>query len=153
MEDLTNFDKGKFNIKNEEFKMHYTRLTRLLRLGNIKKWMKEQGEKLGIRVHITPSPYTSQKCPKCSTVDKNNRPTQEKFECVECHFTDEADFVSPVNILTNFTSDVLREKLHTADIYGRCQPKKLKRGTIKKIVSSCHEASLRASSNGYPVMV
>ena len=136
MEDITNFAKGKFDIKNEEFNMSYTRLTRLLRLGNIKKWFKEQAEKLGIRVHITTPAYSSQQCPMCHSIDRKNRKTQEDFECIECGFKENADYVAATNLSLRFSSDVLRKKLHTCDQHGRLLPRKLTRETIKKILSS-----------------
>ncbi|MBP9722725.1 MAG: transposase [Gammaproteobacteria bacterium] len=43
--------------------------------------------------------HTSQKCSKCSYSDSNNRKTQEKFECVKCHYQDNADINAAKNIL------------------------------------------------------
>ena len=136
---MENFDSSKFKkslISNEEFKLSYTRLVRLLRLGNIKKWMLEQGEKRGIRIHITNPAYSSQQCPKCKHIDRDNRPTQEDFKCIECGFEDEADFVSPINLRNRFLIDVLKEKLHTMDEFARMIPKRMNKETVKKILSS-----------------
>ena len=136
MEDLDTKDFRSCIASSAEFKEKYTRLIRLLRLGNIKKWMLEQAEKRGIRVHTTPAPYTSQECPECHFIDQNNRKTQEHFECVGCGFKDEADFVSPINIKNRFSSNVLREKLHQIDDYGRLSPKKIHREKLKEFLSS-----------------
>lgn len=43
--------------------------------------------------------FTSQTCPACGHVDKENRLTQHQFACVACHFTGHADHVGAVNIL------------------------------------------------------
>lgn len=43
--------------------------------------------------------YTSQTCPCCGNVSKDNRKTQAKFECVECGFEENADVVGAINIL------------------------------------------------------
>ncbi len=43
--------------------------------------------------------YTSQTCSQCGHVAKENRQTQEKFECVECGFVANADFNAACNIL------------------------------------------------------
>jgi putative transposase len=147
MEDLDNKDFRSSLVSSEEFKEKYTRLIRLLRLGNIKKWMLEQAEKRGMRVHTTPAPYTSQECPECNFIDHNNRKTQEEFECLECKFKDEADFVSPINIENRFSSNVLREKLHQTDDYGRLSPKKISREKLKEFLSSFHIPLTKISLN------
>jgi transposase len=138
MEDFDNNSFKSMSTTNMEFDEKYTRLIRLLRLGNIKKWMKEQAEKKGIRVHFTPAPYTSQQCPNpnCGHIDHANRPTQEKFKCTECGHEDVADFVSPINIKNRFVSNVLREKLHKTDDFGRLIPIKMSRERLKGILSS-----------------
>jgi len=50
-------------------------------------------------VIAVPPHHTSQTCPCCGHTDKENRPTQEKFECVECGYTENADVVGALNIL------------------------------------------------------
>ncbi|RQD65566.1 MAG: transposase [Desulfonatronovibrio sp. MSAO_Bac4] len=47
------------------------------------------------------NPYnTSRTCPVCGYVDKKNRRSQSKFECVNCFFKDNADYVASINIHT-----------------------------------------------------
>jgi putative transposase len=46
-----------------------------------------------------PPQYTSQTCPCCGHVSKDNRQKQAKFECVECGFEENADLVGAINIL------------------------------------------------------
>jgi len=43
--------------------------------------------------------YTSQTCPSCHHVSKENRNTQTNFECKECGFKANADFVGALNVL------------------------------------------------------
>ncbi|WP_044414287.1 RNA-guided endonuclease InsQ/TnpB family protein, partial [Thiomicrospira microaerophila] len=43
--------------------------------------------------------HTSQTCPCCGHVAKENRLTQSKFECVECGYTENADLVGALNVL------------------------------------------------------
>ena len=50
-------------------------------------------------VIAVPPQYTSQTCPCCGHVSKDNRQTQAKFECVECGFEANADLVGAINIL------------------------------------------------------
>ena len=46
-----------------------------------------------------PPHNTSRTCPCCGHTDKENRPTQAKFECVECGYRNNADVVGAINIL------------------------------------------------------
>lgn len=48
--------------------------------------------------------YTSQTCPECGHVDKANRVTQSKFECVSCGYSGNADHVAAINILRRGTA-------------------------------------------------
>lgn len=43
--------------------------------------------------------YTSQTCPCCGHVSKDNRLTQSRFDCVECGYTQNADLVGALNVL------------------------------------------------------
>ena len=131
LEDL-DFSKATF-IKSDEFEgIKYSRLVKILRLSNIKNWMLVQAEKKGIRVHTTPSLYTSQQCPCCGHIDRENRKSQEVFCCTECGYTNNADLNASFNILKRYSSDVLRNNklLHSFDNYQRmiansCYRKKL----------------------------
>ncbi len=53
-----------------------------------------------------PPQYTSQTCPSCDYVSKNNRKTQAEFVCVECDYKNHADAVGAINILTRGLSGV-----------------------------------------------
>jgi len=50
-------------------------------------------------VVAVPPQYTSQACPCCGHVSKDNRQTQARFECIECSFEENADLVGAINIL------------------------------------------------------
>jgi putative transposase len=125
---------GKFGI-NEEFDIKYTRLSKLLHLSKVKDLLKRQAEKHGIRVHITPSHYTSQTCPKCGFISRDNRKTQESFKCANCGYESNADSNAAYNLELRYTSDVLRSKLHNTDEYGRLVPKKLNKYQVKAVLS------------------
>ncbi len=43
--------------------------------------------------------YTSQECPECHYISKDNRQSQAEFECVECHHKEHADVVGAKNVL------------------------------------------------------
>lgn len=46
-----------------------------------------------------PPHHTSQTCPSCRHVAKENRLTQADFVCVECGFSENADLVGAINVL------------------------------------------------------
>jgi len=50
-------------------------------------------------VLAVPPHHTSQTCPVCAHVAAANRKTQAKFECVECGYENNADWVGAMNIL------------------------------------------------------
>jgi putative transposase len=47
--------------------------------------------------YVNPA-YTSQRCPRCGTIDKRNRKSQALFRCINCGFQDNADHIASVNI-------------------------------------------------------
>ncbi|MDH2925585.1 IS200/IS605 family element transposase accessory protein TnpB [Lonepinella koalarum] len=53
----------------------------------------------GFLVAVTPQ-NTSRTCPCCGLVAKENRETQSHFECIECGYSENADVVGAINILT-----------------------------------------------------
>lgn len=53
----------------------------------------------GGQLVAVPPKFTSQRCPKCDHVAKENRKSQSKFECVLCGYTENADVVGATNIL------------------------------------------------------
>lgn len=53
----------------------------------------------GGHVVAVPPHHTSQRCPCCGHVSKDNRKTQARFECIECGFEENADVVGAINIL------------------------------------------------------
>jgi putative transposase len=52
----------------------------------------------GDMLRVNPQ-YTSQTCPCCNHVSKENRKSQSAFECTECGFKANADYVGALNIL------------------------------------------------------
>ena len=46
-----------------------------------------------------PAHHTSQTCPACGHVSKDNRLTQARFECVDCGYENHADVVGAINVL------------------------------------------------------
>jgi putative transposase len=46
-----------------------------------------------------PPQYSSQECPTCHHIAKDNRKTQAQFECVSCNYKNHADVVGAMNVL------------------------------------------------------
>lgn len=53
----------------------------------------------GAQLIVVPPKNTSRTCPNCGHVDRENRRTQARFECVKCGFEENADVVGAINIL------------------------------------------------------
>jgi putative transposase len=80
----------------------------LIRIGRkeIANKLKEISEEKGIQViEINPA-YTSQTCNNCGYVDKENRKTQEKFECRLCGYKLNADVQASRNLIKRFDKGV-----------------------------------------------
>lgn len=71
-----------------------------------------KAEREGIKVRYVDPAYTSQTCSKCGHVDKENRPTQAKFKCVNCGLELNADHNASINIARsdNFVNKKKKEK-------------------------------------------
>ena len=54
---------------------------------------------LGGSLVAVPPQNTSRTCPCCGHTAQENRPTQAKFECVACGYTEHADMVGALNVL------------------------------------------------------
>ena len=54
---------------------------------------------LGGKLFAVPPQYSSQTCPKCGHVNKENRKMQASFACVQCGFQENADLVGAMNVL------------------------------------------------------
>ncbi len=53
--------------------------------------------KCGRLIEVNPA-YTSQTCSRCGHAEKENRKTQERFQCVSCGFVSNADTNAAINI-------------------------------------------------------
>jgi hypothetical protein len=139
MEDLTHM--GKSFSRNDEFDgFKYSRLVRLLNLGNLKNIAYSIGYKHNIQVTFIQAAYTSKGCDGCGHIHDNNRVTQEEFKCVNCGLTANADAHSAKMIEDRLSVDVLRQSLLTEknSVYT---PKKLDRSTIKNILEECYDVN------------
>ena len=96
MENL-NLKETKSEAKNKDG-INYNRLVSLLHLNDIKHVIKKLANKRDIAVSWVNPKYTSQQCPICGHINKNNRITQEVFCCEKCFHNNNADINAAVNI-------------------------------------------------------
>ena len=137
IEDLGTF--GASYFKSEEFEgFKYSRLVKLLNLSDLKVMLQSICNKKGVQLTLVQAHYTSQTCPKCGCISRENRACQEEFKCVNCGHQDNADHNSSINIFNRFDADVLRRELLFKDKLGQFRPKKLKKEVIKQSVESYH---------------
>jgi len=136
LEDLNGFEDKCFC--KDENGLNYNRRIKLLKLSSIKDEFEHIARKYGIAVSLVHSYYTSQQCLMCGCIDKNNRKTQEEFECIECGYKSNADLNASRNILKRVVSTVLRNKLLKNSKLGNgtYEPKLLNRHRVKEVLLS-----------------
>ena len=96
MENL-NLKETKSEAKNKDG-INYNRLASLLHLNDIKHVIERLANKRDIAVSWVNPKYTSQQCPICGHISKNNRITQEVFCCEKCFHNNNADINAAINI-------------------------------------------------------
>ena len=96
MENL-NLQKTKSEAKNKNG-INYNRIASLLHLNDIKYVIKRLANKRDIAVSWVNPKYTSQQCPICGHINKDNRITQEVFCCENCFHNNNADINAAINI-------------------------------------------------------
>ncbi len=80
-------------------------------LERMKKEIQKAAEKCGIAVSLVQPQFTSQTCPNCFHIEKENRATRDKFVCKHCGYRGNADKIAAINILRRVTEPTLRERL------------------------------------------
>ena len=67
--------------------------------GEFRRQLDYKMEWSGGMLLAVPPHHTSQTCPACRHISKDNRQTQAKFLCVECGYKNHADVVGAINIV------------------------------------------------------
>lgn len=73
----------------------------------------------GLLIAVPPQ-YTSQTCPACGHVSKDNRVTRAKFACTQCGFEEHADLVGAINILSRGMQSLRDEGQDTVEASIGC---------------------------------
>lgn len=131
---MENLDNGfeKSFAKTEEFEeLNYNRLVSALNLSSLKDEVRHIAQNYDMQLSMVHSAYTSQMCPYCGNIDKNNRKTQEDFTCTCCGHKDNADHNASVNIRNRVSETVFRPLLkQNAD--GSFEPISIQRCDLKE---------------------
>ena len=136
MEDLGAFAKS-FS-RSEEFEgFKYSRIIKLLNLADLKRIVRSIAQKKGLQVTFVQPHYTSQAC-KCGHISRDNRKTQEVFECEECGSKMNADSHAASMIEDRMSEDVLRVKLLFFVPGEGFVPRKLGKEAIRGILYDCY---------------
>jgi len=138
MEDLSQFSRS-FS-KSDEFQgVKYSRLIKLLHLSSLNEIVASICSKNDIQLTLIHSHYTSQACPVCGNISRDNRTSQEQFKCVICGHTCNADLNSSINIHLLGQQEVLGcSKLLQKNKLNQVwfSPKRLKKEAIKDEVEN-----------------
>lgn len=69
--------------------------------------IENKAKEFNIEVIYHPAANTSRRCPNCGHIHADNRQQQENFECVECHYKNNADVVGGLNLINLHSNIVL----------------------------------------------
>ena len=142
MENLTGFSGSKTFVKDEETDLKISRLSKELKISGFKDIVGGIASHYDVAVSLVHPEYTSQECRICGCIDKENRLSQDRFCCVACGHTEDADFQSHKNMVRRVVSNVLRQKL-LKDKHGNSGvfvPIPMKKEEIKNILLLSHGA-------------
>ena len=135
MENLErNLKKCKINNIQYEEELNYNDLFSLLRIYSMKNTVIRMSGNYNVNVVLVNPDFTSQMCPKCGHISKNNRKSQETFCCEKCNHKNNADINAAKNIKGRFTNQKFREELQkkVADTQLISEPKILNRFKFKQ---------------------
>ena len=78
--------------------------------GSIRQCIEYKAAASGVEFVAVDPAYTSQTCNACGHVSRENRKAQDRFVCVECGHTDNADINAAKNILRRGKVDIAAQK-------------------------------------------
>lgn len=112
MENL-NLQNNKTRAKKDD--LNYNDIIKVLHLNDLKNVIKRIGNRENIMVSFVDPSYTSQTCPYCGHISRENRKMQETFSCIKCGHTNNADVNAAINIRNRYAIDELRDILMAYD--------------------------------------
>ena len=126
--------KCKINNSQYEEELNYNDLFSLLKIYSMKDTVIRMSGNYNVNVVLVNPDFTSQMCPKCGHISKNNRKSQETFCCEKCNHKNNADINAAKNIKGRFTNPKFKEELQkeVADTQLISEPKILNRFKFKQ---------------------
>ena len=126
--------KCKINNRQYEEELNYNDLFSLLKIYSMKDVVIRMSGNYNVNVVLVNPDFTSQMCPKCGHISKNNRKSQETFCCEKCNHKNNADINAAKNIKGRFTNQKFREELQkeVTDTQLISEPKILNRFKFKQ---------------------
>lgn len=94
VEKLKGLKKGKKKGKGKSFRKALIPWT----YRQVIEVLQQKAQENRVHLEMVEPAYTSQTCPSCGTVSKDNR-NAEDFECIYCHYHNDADVVGALNVL------------------------------------------------------
>lgn len=90
---------------------NYNRFAELININNVKNIIKKMANECDIMVSFVNPDYTSQQCPHCGYISKENR-ENKTFICKHCQkYIGDADIVAAINIRNRVADDEIRNEL------------------------------------------
>ena len=135
---MENLERGlkkcKINNNQYEEELNYNDLFSLLKIYSMKDTVIRMSGNYNVNIILVNPDFTSQMCPKCGHISKNNRKSQETFCCEKCNHKNNADINAAKNIKGRFTNPKFREELQkeVADTQLISEPKILNRFKFKQ---------------------
>jgi IS605 OrfB family transposase len=135
LEDLESM--GRSFVKMNDFEgFKYSRFMHLLGIPALKSRVRSICAKHGVQCTFVHPHYTSQQCPECGYISRENRACQEEFKCCKCGHGDNADHNAAINILRRVSIDVLCSKLLKQTRVQELVPRRLKKEKIFEVLES-----------------
>lgn len=103
VEDLGKLPKSFARMKDYFQGFKVSRLSRLMRLSEIKNIFQRLCNKYEMKMVAVNPAYTSQQCYVCNHISKSNRKSQEMFSCTKCNNELNADTNASINIMNRYT--------------------------------------------------
>jgi putative transposase len=101
LEDLSNIRK-RLGVKNGKTTKSDRKRINRWSFYQLRMFIEYKARQLGIPVIYVDPKWTSQHCPKCGHTEEDNR-DRSRFECLRCHYKNNADVVASINIRSKAT--------------------------------------------------
>jgi len=100
----------KLDFRNSDLSPNLNRILRRFGKKIIKQKLEDLKERFGIEIIYVNPAYTSQTCSNCGYIDKRNRKSQEKFECLICGKKINSDINASRNIGVRSSNSMINKK-------------------------------------------